>query len=76
MSQYRPPLAEMQFVMDEVAGLDQIAALPGYEEATPETVAAILEEAGKFAVGVHAPGLRDTFTRGAAGALLLADDQF
>ena len=55
MSQYNPPLAEMQFVMDELAGLDQIAGLPGYEEATPEMVAAILEEAGKFAVGVLDP---------------------
>src|SRR5206468_7041288 len=55
MSQYRPPLAEMQFVMGELAGLDQIAGLPGYEDATPETVAAILEEAGKFAVGVLDP---------------------
>ena len=55
MSQYQAPLAEMQFVMTELAGLDEIAALPGYADATPDTVAAILEEAGKFASGVLDP---------------------
>ncbi|HJU24413.1 MAG TPA: acyl-CoA dehydrogenase N-terminal domain-containing protein, partial [Casimicrobiaceae bacterium] len=42
MSTYRAPLADMQFVMNEVAGLSQIAMLPGYEDATPDTVAAVL----------------------------------
>jgi len=55
MSQYRAPLAEMQFVLTELAGLDGIAQLPGYEDATPDTVAAILEEAGKFAADVLDP---------------------
>ena len=55
MSQYRAPLAEMQFVMTELAGLGEIAKLPGFEDATPETVAAILEEADKFATGVLDP---------------------
>ncbi len=52
MSQYRAPLAEMQFAMIELAGLDEIARLPGFEDATPDTVAAILEEADKFATEV------------------------
>jgi acyl-CoA dehydrogenase len=55
MSQYRAPLAEMQFVMNELAGLPDIAKLPGFEEATPDTVAAILEEADKFATEVLDP---------------------
>jgi alkylation response protein AidB-like acyl-CoA dehydrogenase len=55
MSQYHAPLAEMQFVMTELAGLDGIASLPGYGDAIPDTVAAILEEAGKFASGVLDP---------------------
>jgi alkylation response protein AidB-like acyl-CoA dehydrogenase len=45
----------MQFVMHELAGQNEIAGLPGYDEASPETVAAILEEAGKFATGVLDP---------------------
>jgi acyl-CoA dehydrogenase len=45
----------MQFVMRELAGLDAVAALPGCEDASPDVVDAILEEAGKFAGGVLAP---------------------
>ncbi|HET7032388.1 MAG TPA: acyl-CoA dehydrogenase family protein, partial [Casimicrobiaceae bacterium] len=55
MSQYRAPFAEMQFVLTELAGLDEIGNLPGYGDATPDTVAAILEEAGKFASDVLDP---------------------
>ena len=55
MSQYRAPLADMQFVMNELAGLAEVAALPGFEDATPDTVAAILEEADKFATEVLDP---------------------
>ncbi len=52
---YATPLQDMQFVLKEIAGLDRVAALPGCEEATADVVAAILEEAGKFAGGVLAP---------------------
>ena len=55
MSQYHAPLKEMLFVMNELAGLEQVGKLPGFEEATPETVAAILEEASKFATEVLDP---------------------
>jgi alkylation response protein AidB-like acyl-CoA dehydrogenase len=52
---YLAPLRDMQFVLTELAGLDQIATLPGCEEAVPDVVNAILAEAGKFASGVLAP---------------------
>jgi alkylation response protein AidB-like acyl-CoA dehydrogenase len=55
MTEYAPPLKDMQFVLDHVAGLGAVASLPGYEEATPDMAAAILEEGGKFAAGVLAP---------------------
>jgi 3-(methylthio)propanoyl-CoA dehydrogenase len=55
MSTYHTPLAEMEFVLNELAGLAQVAQLPGFEDATPETVAAILEEAAKFATNVLDP---------------------
>ena len=55
MSDYIAPVKDMRFVMDEIVGLDAIAALPGYEEATPDMADAILEEAAKFASGVLAP---------------------
>src|SRR5215472_5891827 len=55
MSQYHAPLKEMRFVLTELAGLEQVAKLPGYEEATPDLVMAILDEAGKFATEVLDP---------------------
>ena len=55
MSTYRAPMREIQFVMNELAGLEQVGKLPGYEDATPDTVAAILEEASKFASEVLDP---------------------
>ncbi|BAL25048.1 acyl-CoA dehydrogenase [Azoarcus sp. KH32C] len=45
----------MQFVMRELAGLDEVAKLPGCEEVSPDLVDAILDEANKFASGVLAP---------------------
>ena len=55
MSQYHAPLKEMQFVMTELAGLEQVAKLPGFQDATPDVVMAILEEAAKFATEVLDP---------------------
>ncbi len=55
MSDYRAPVQEMRFVMDDIAGLGEIARLPGYEEATPDLVAAVLDEAARFTGEVLAP---------------------
>ena len=55
MSSYNAPIRDMQFVMRELACLDAVSALPGCEEASPDVVDAILEEANKFASGVLAP---------------------
>jgi alkylation response protein AidB-like acyl-CoA dehydrogenase len=55
MSQYTAPLKDMRFVLNELAGLGAVAKLPGYGDATPETVDAILEEAAKFASEVLDP---------------------
>ncbi|WP_423193014.1 acyl-CoA dehydrogenase [Cupriavidus sp. H18C2] len=52
---YRAPLKDMLFVMNELAGLAQISQLPGYEDATPDTAQAVLEEAAKFNEQVVAP---------------------
>jgi alkylation response protein AidB-like acyl-CoA dehydrogenase len=70
MSQYHAPLKEMRFVLTELAGLEQVAKLPGHEEATPDLVMAILDEAGKFATEVLDP-LNATGDR--EGARLLDD---
>ena len=55
MSQYVAPLKDMRFVLNELAGLGEVAKLPGYEDASAETVDAILEEAAKFASEVLDP---------------------
>ncbi len=55
MSDYKAPVRDMQFVMRELAGLEQVQALPGYEEASSDLVDAILDEAGKFANSVLSP---------------------
>lgn len=52
---YQAPLQDMIFVLEDLCGLAELALLPGLEEATPDMVAAILEEAGKFAGQVLAP---------------------
>ena len=52
---YQAPLKDMRFVLNELAGLGAVAKLPGYQDATPDTVDAILEEASKFASEVLDP---------------------
>jgi len=55
MRDYAPPLRDMQFVLREVAPLDEVTALPGQGEMTHELVGAVLAEAGKFASVVLSP---------------------
>ena len=55
MSSYSAPIRDMQFVMRELAGLEDVQGLPGCEEVSTDLVDAILEEADKFASGVLAP---------------------
>ena len=51
----RPAFDSDEVVLDELAGLPAIAALPGYEEATDDLVTSILAESGKFTEEVLAP---------------------
>jgi butyryl-CoA dehydrogenase len=52
---YTAPIKDMLFVMHELAGLETIQQLPGCEEATDETVQAVLEENARFMGEVVAP---------------------
>jgi butyryl-CoA dehydrogenase len=52
---YAAPVKDMLFVMRELAGLAEIQKLPGCEDATDETVAAVLEENARFMSEVVAP---------------------
>jgi alkylation response protein AidB-like acyl-CoA dehydrogenase len=55
MSEYIAPIRDMRFVLKELAGVEQVAQLPGCEEATLDLVDAVLEEAAKFAEEVLSP---------------------
>jgi alkylation response protein AidB-like acyl-CoA dehydrogenase len=46
---YHAPLDDIRFVLWELLEAGRLAELPGYEEATADTVDAILEQAGRFA---------------------------
>ena len=49
MTDYTAPIRDMRFVLNQLVGIDQIAALPSCGEVGPELVDAILDEAAKFA---------------------------
>src|ERR1700761_2950075 len=55
MAVYKAPLKDIQFVMNEVLDVSSLAKLPGYEDATPDTIHAIVEEAAKLCENVLFP---------------------
>ena len=52
---YVAPVKDMLFNIEHVARIDQIAQLPGFEDAGLDTAQAVLEEAAKFNEGVLSP---------------------
>ena len=55
MPNYAAPVEDLRFVLNELVDLGEIRTMPGYEEATPDVVDAILNEAGRLASEVLAP---------------------
>jgi len=55
MTDYIAPLRDMRFALTELAGLNDVLALPDFAEATPDLADAVLEEAAKFAGAVLSP---------------------
>ena len=55
---YRSPVADIRFILEKVVPLAPVAATERFAEATPETVEAVLTEAGKLCDEVMAPLLR------------------
>ena len=65
MTTYLAPVRDMRFVMNELAGLSALQALPGFEEATP----GLVEGGNEFYSFAGAERLREvipTFTKGRA----------
>jgi alkylation response protein AidB-like acyl-CoA dehydrogenase len=52
---YQAPVKDMMFTIRELAGLAAVRELPGYEDATDDTVEAVLTEAAKFHGEIVAP---------------------
>ncbi|MAF83679.1 MAG: acyl-CoA dehydrogenase, partial [Chromatiales bacterium] len=55
MADYQPPVKDMLFAITQLAGLDQVNQLQGFEDATPDLVEAVLGEAAQLANEVVAP---------------------
>ena len=55
MAVYKGPVKDINFVLNEVLDVASLAKLPGYEDATPDTIQAILEEAAKLCENVLFP---------------------
>ena len=52
---YQAPIKDMLFAIEHLAQIDQVAQLPGFEDAGLDTAQAVLEECAKLAEGVLAP---------------------
>ena len=55
MTDYRPPLRDIKFVLEHVVGLDDIAALPDFEHVDRDLSFTVLDEAGRFMADRIAP---------------------
>src|SRR5437763_2144464 len=55
MPSYKAPVDDVQFLLNDVFHIERYGNLPGFSDASPDVVAAILEEAAKFAEEVMQP---------------------
>ncbi len=77
MPQYKAPVRDTRFILDHVIGLDRFANLPGFENASPDIVEAVLAEGGKVCEEILFPlnqsGDLQGCTRSADGTVTTPD---
>jgi len=77
MTTYRAPVEETLFLLNSVFSLDRYHNLPGFEDATPDMVEAVLREAGRVSEEVLTPlnsvGDRQGCTRRDDGSVVTPD---
>ncbi|MEJ5975906.1 acyl-CoA dehydrogenase C-terminal domain-containing protein [Novosphingobium sp. PS1R-30] len=73
MSSYKAPTRDTRFIINDVLKLEGYGHLPGFANASPDIVDAVIEEAGRFAAEVIAPlnasGDAEGCTRAADGSV-------
>jgi acyl-CoA dehydrogenase len=77
MSVYKAPVEDVLFLLNDVFHIERFANLPGFADASPDVVEAILNEVGRFCEGVLAPlnrvGDRQGCRRGQDGSVTTPD---
>jgi acyl-CoA dehydrogenase len=73
MPTYKAPVDDALFLLNDVFHLDHYGNLPGFSEASPDVVEAVLREAAKFSEEVLTPlnrvGDKEGCKRGADGSV-------
>jgi alkylation response protein AidB-like acyl-CoA dehydrogenase len=55
MADFTPPLRDIKFNLQHIAGLDELIGYPGFEHVDPDTIDGALDEAARFMTEVVAP---------------------